>query len=564
MAKKRWWQRRGKLTTPDGLQAVTFPPGYVEALSLYGLRGSYGHIYSTQPNVRIVIDFLAKQVASLELKHYEKVPTSPTAPNGKLELEDSDLIRLLNRPGPKLSRFELWSETIGDYGIYGVGYWWKQRLDGQVRALRRISPALLVPHYKPGTSSIEYYTTNLNGRISPDELVVFKGYHPELMEGYVSPLETLRRVLAEEYASGVNREYTWKNSARKSGVVQRPVDAPVWADDQREAWRTETEGITAGAPNAGRILLLEDGMVWNNSAWSPEEMEYLGARELTRRECAAAFGVDPRMVFAVSEAITNETRHAFYTDQLNPLLIKFAETIDVQLLPEFEPFAAEDQFVRFSLERKLRGSFVEEAKVMSSLVGGPVLAVNEGRDRFDEPPVPGGDVVYQPLNSVAGGGPQASPQAPVETPGEQPAGITPGGGTAPAERMLDEWLKAESQARGAWLAAEKAHLRREALSGAVRRHLTRQERTVASVVGALAKRGSWTVGDLWQAIDVERWDRELAQDLETAGENGNSPELAKTLNALTRSHLEAAQGDIPAGFVAAWSALQAALNGGSQ
>jgi hypothetical protein len=98
----------------------------------------------------------------------------------------------------------------------------------------------------------------------------------------------------------------------------------------------------------------------------------------------------------------------------------------------------------------------------------------------------------------------------------------------------------------------------------VRRHLTRQERTVASVVGALAKRGSWTVGDLWQAIDVERWDRELAQDLETAGENGNSPELAKTLNALTRSHLEAAQGDIPAGFVAAWSALQAALNGGSQ
>lgn len=534
MAKRRWWRRRkpGKLTTPDGLSAVTLPPGYLEALSLYGLRGSYGHIYRTQPNVRTVVDFLAKQVASLQLKHYAKIPTvADVAPNAIIELEDSDLVDLLNHPSPKMSRYRFWRETVGDIGVYDTAYWRKVYLDGNVNALIRILPSALTPDRDPSTRLIRWYNTTLGGRVYPNELVIFHGYDPELQDGCISPLETLRRILAEEYAAGLNREYTWKNSSRKDGVVERPETAPVWDDAQREAWRLETEGITAGAANAGRILLLEDGMKWNASSWSPEEMEYLEARKLSRMECASAFGVDPRLVFATDQPITSEARVAFYTDQLNPLLERLAEEINVQLVPDFEPLRPKEQYVKFSMEHKLRGSFVEEAKLASTLVGKPVLTVNEYRRRLEEPPLPGGDDLAVPLNTTSAGGPQASPQAPMQTPGEQPVGVTPGGG--PPNEPLKDWLDAEQKA---WLDAERLHKRREAVSEVVRRHLGRQEKTVLSLAGALARQGSVTVESIWD-MKGGRWDRELTEDLERVGLNGDSAETAHAINEMTKLRL---------------------------
>lgn len=550
MARKRWWKRRGaKLTTPDGLSAVTLPPGYIEVLSAYGLRGSYGYIYRTQPNVRSVIDFLADEVAGIKLKHYEKVPTTPTTPSGRLELEDSDLQELLNRPSPGVARSRFWRETVADIGVYDVAYWAKVRLDGRVRAVRRLPPTALFPRQDPATRLIRWYETSTGTRFMPDELVVFHGYDPEMMEGFISPLETLRRVLAEEYAAGVNREHNWRNQARKGGVVERPETAPVWDDDQREAWRVETEGITAGAANAGRILLLEDGMKWNDSAWSPEEMEYLEARKLTRQECAAAFRVDPRLVFATSDAVTADVRTNFYTDRLMPLLTRLAEEIEVQLLPDLEPLAAQSrQYVQFNIDTKMRGSFLEEAKIASTTVGGPVVTMNEWRARHNLPPIPGGDAMFIPLNSVRGGGPQASPQAPIQTPGEQPAGVTPGGGT----QVDDGKARLESELATAWLDGEAAHhrrIRQERVSEAVRRHLSRQERTIGSLVGALKSRASVAVEDVW--LDGDKWDRELASDLEGLGLNGDSTLVARRVNEMTKLRLgEAlqARGDVRDAF----------------
>lgn len=532
MAKRRWWRRQkpGKLTTPDGLSAVTLPPGYLEALSLYGLRGSYGYVYRTQQNVRAVVDFFSKIVGAMELRHFAELATPPGRPNATLELESSRTQRLLDRPAPGMARSRMLRATVADVMVYDVAYWQKVRLDGQVRALQHHVPTALIPDRDPTTRIIRWYNTTTGTRLMPEDLIVFHGYDPELHDGFTSPLEALRRILAEEYAAGVNREHSWRNSTRKNGVVERPSAAPVWDDAQREAWRLETEGIMSGGSNAGRLLLLEDDMKFKDYSWSPEEMEYIEGRDLTRQQCAAVWGIDPRLVFATKDAITPDVRTAFITDRLLPFLTSFAEELDVQLLPEMEPLAYEEQFIAFDVHDKLRGSFIEELKILATAAGGPFLTPNEARDRWDRAPIPGFDFLYRPLNSVAGGGPQASPQNPVQTPGEQPAGITPGGGTRAPEKPAEaaEPLKA-------WLDAEQAHKRREAVSEAVRRHLSRQQRTVTSLAGALGKRGSVTVEDVY--IDVERWDRELGQDLEKVGLNGDSMETARAINEMTKFRL---------------------------
>lgn len=441
-----------KLTSPDGLPVVSLPAGLGLPLSLYGLRGSYSAIYLTQPNVRTVIDFLADEVASVKLKIYQKVPTGPLLPSGRLEMETHDMAIRLNNPAPGMSRSRFWRETLIDLGINDIAFWQKIRDErGRVVSLLRQPPTALTPDRDPKTQLIRRYRTTLATYIELEDLVIFHGYHPDEHDGHASILETLRRILAEEFAAGKNREHTWKNATRKDGVVERPLEAPEWENDQREAWRSDWEGRMSGEANAGRVALLEDGMQWKESAWSPQEMEYLEARKLTRQECAAAFRVDPRIVYASDEKPDREARTAFYVDRLNPLLIRLAEEIDTQLLPDFEPFESESVYSAFNIDAKLQGSFEEQAKILVMTTGRAIVTPDEARARLNLPPAPNGqgEGLTIPLNVAIGG--QASPLSPNETPGDEPAlGQTPGPGAMPQAASISvsmtpaelEWLRA--------------------------------------------------------------------------------------------------------------------------
>jgi len=545
----RWRKRRGqKLTTPDGLPAVEFPPSFTALLNLYGLRGTYGQIFRTQPNVRAVVEFLAREAADLKIKVYEKVPTSPGLPDGRLELPDHDLSRVLAHPSPGVTRYQLWEDTTSDFVIYNVAYWQKIRVRGQVRAVVRVPPSALLPE-RDHKQRIVRYRTQDSGIILPSELVIFHGYDPELHDGFVSPLETLRRILAEEAAAGQNREGTWKNASRKSGLVQRPLEAPPWSAEAREAWRSDWESWMSGWTNAGRAGLLEDGMKWVDANWSPEQMEYLGARELSRKETAAALGIDPRLVGAHDEAATPDVRTAFYVGRLNPMLTRFSEEIDLQLLPELEPFDTQHRvFTEFNLQRKLRGSFLERARVASTAVGQPWITPNEARAFENLPPVEDGDKLAVPLNTVAGGGPQANPQAPIETPGGDPApGETPGDGVQRrAVLFTDEefkWLQAQLAERSTPAPepdAEPDAKRVQAAGDLLKRHHARQHRTAISLAGAARKAGvSFPVDDnTW-----ERWHKELAADLSEGSETRDWKTVAVRINAETRARINAAGTD---------------------
>lgn len=491
-----------KMTSPDGLPVVVFPASYQRMLNFYGISGTFGAIYRTQPNVRAVVDFLASEVSGVKLKLYEKVPSSPLLPTGRIELDAHPMQRLLNHPSPRVTRSRLWRETVSDIMLYDTAFWLKVRVKSQTAALQRIPPSALIPERDAVTGRLEGYRTSGGRVLGLDELVVFPGYHPEAIDGNTSPLETLRRILAEEQAAGTNREHHWRNAARKDGVVTRPSEAPGWTDDQREAWRTDWEAVTSGDFNAGRTALLEDGMTWTEATWSPKDMEYLGARSLTRKETAAAFRIDPRLVFASDSDVTPAVRTGFYVDRLMPFLDGLEEEIDLQLLPEFEPLVKPGQvYTEFNIDTKLRGSFVEESQVMSSAVGGPWLTVNEARARRNLPPVPDADEVFIPLNSIRGGGPQGSPTAPVATPGPNPApGETPGAGTQRAAR-------APEATKAAVKGAEMSDLRDVATAERARLLVGFFERQRASLKSAKAAKAS---------LDTDRWDRELADDLAAA------------------------------------------------
>ncbi len=467
------------------------------SLSFYNQYSyDYATIYRTQPNVRTCVDFLARNIAQLGLHVFRRVSDTD-----RVRLTDHGLARVLGQPLPaayKVTRYRLIETLMSDLGIYFNAYWIKIRAGGQI-GLLRVPPALVT--VKGGLVPLEYQI-NLNGALNPrvlgpDEVVHFRGYNAESQVLGLSPLETLRRVLAEEHAAGEYREKFWQNAARMGGIIERPADAPDWSDAARTRFKAEFEALYTGGDNSGRTAILEEGMEWKPSTFNAQESEYLAGRKLTREECARAYHIPLPLVGILDHATFSnikEQHKNLYQDSLGPWLKMIEEEIELQLLPEFGD--RQGVYCEFNIAEKLAGSFEEQTASLQSAVGRPWMTANEARARMNLPRLDQEDAdrVVTPLNVLIGG--QASPRD-----------------SAPETESRGDLAPVGKKAQRSGIGTHRPEMRaahekkwREVLS----RHYRRQEAAIVSRVPAAPGKDDLGDGVWW---DTERWNNELYEDL---------------------------------------------------
>ena len=118
----------------------------------------------------------------------------------------------------------------------------------------------------------------------------------------LSPLETLRQLLAEDSAATEYRQAYWQNAARLEGVVERPATAPKWTPEQKQSCRDQWAARYAGPASAGQTAVLEDGMTLTPTSYNARDSEFTEARKLTREEVAAAYHIPLPMVGILEHA----------------------------------------------------------------------------------------------------------------------------------------------------------------------------------------------------------------------------------------------------------------------
>ena len=375
----------------------------------------YATIYRTQPNVRTCVDFLARNIAQLGLHVFRRVSDTD-----RVRLRDHPLAQVLAKPLPaefKVSYYRLIESLMGDLGVYFNAYWLKVKAKSEERGagsermgLLRIPPALV---YVYGGLIPTRYEVNFGGvmkTFAPNEIVHFRGYNAEDAVSGLSPLETLRRVLAEEHAAGDYREHFWQNAARQAGIIERPKDAPEWSKTARERFKAEFEALYSGGDNSGRTAILEEGMTWKPGTFNAQESEFLAGRKLTREECARAYHIPLPLVGILDHAtfsnITEQHKN-LYQDSLGPWMAMIEQDIMLQLLSEFDD--TEGVYVEFNIAEKMQGSFLEQTQSLQSAVGRPWVTADEARARMNLPSLGGdADALVTPLNVLVGG--QASPR----------------------------------------------------------------------------------------------------------------------------------------------------------
>ncbi|MGK9222061.1 MULTISPECIES: phage portal protein [unclassified Microbacterium] len=443
------------------------------------LTEDYAAIYRKQPAVRTVVDFLARNVAQLSIHTFRRIQDTD-----RERLRDHPLAMLLSNPNPYTTAYRLIHGLVSDRGIYDRALWVK--LKGE--ALVRIPPRLWsIADDENWLNPSTFIIKGSKGKfaIPAANVVYFRGYNPEDERYGLSPIESLRRALSEEYAAGQMREQILRNGARHSGYISRPKDAPTWSDTARQRFRAGWRGQYQGwsATDAGGTPILEDGMTFTPASQSAVDLQYVESRKLTREEVAAAYFIPPPMIGMLDNASFSnitEQHKMLYQDTLGPLLMEIKQEIELQILPDFED--TDGVYVEFNMQEKLRGSFEEQAAQLQTSVGAPYLTRNEARARANLPRVEGGDELVVPLNVLIGG--QASP-----------TDSAPDGALSwrpPLKQAGPLALKAKPDTTH----VEKA---RQVLAG----FFKRQGAAVRSAIGA--GRDDW-----W---DGKRWDDELAADL---------------------------------------------------
>ena len=247
----------------------------------------------------------------------------------------------------------------------------------------------------------------------PSEIVHFHGYSAHENRFGTSPLDALRGMLNEESAATTSRESYFVNGARIPGVILRPPEpeGEEWSDTARTRFLNDWRNNFAGSENAGYTPILEDGMDFKETAFSPKDSEFIEGREWGLDITATMFNI-PLAVLSRKGTSTfasqKEFRKQLYVDTLGPWNAGLEGDIYVQLVPDF---GDETLFVEFNIEEKLQGDFEQQAEAFKNAGQVPFMAVNEMRRLRGLPPIDDEDfdIPARPLNYRYATDPEEAP-----------------------------------------------------------------------------------------------------------------------------------------------------------
>lgn len=449
----------------------------------------YSKIWESHGSVQTVINFLGRNIASLGIHVFEMVGDTD-----RRRVRDHPVARLMSKPAPGVTRYSFFDTMVRDVAIFERYLAVKIKTsDGSPGGLVRIPPTMFSPVGGDWMHPEGFEVRGTKGKKTYPAADCFYilGYSPKGSLGGVSPIESLRSILAEEYEAARQRSQAFRNGARVNGYIERPKDAKDWSKEARERFRAGWRGqYGGGGSDAYGTPILEDGMKFVSATQTAKDLQYIESRKLTREEAAAAYFIPPPMVGILDHATfsnVKEQHKNLYQDTLGPWLQRIQQELMLHLFDDFPD--TEGLYLEFNLEEKLRGSFEDQAAQLQASTGGPWMTRNEARAMRNLPAIEGGDELIVPLNVITGG--QASPL----DSGSQNLAAAP-------SRMVKVRRKGEPTEYEIKAPEEIPEDHQKTMAKVFSKFFARQRR---SVLSSAKKEPDW-----W---DAERWDRELRDDL---------------------------------------------------
>lgn len=384
--------------------AQSDPYGSPNYVPLYNLQTWTGYGISPELALNIItvyqcVRVLAETFAQLPLVIYRRRPDG-----GADKATDHELYSVLHdKPNPDMTSF-VWRELLLSHAAtWGNSYNEIYFTDAGRMELYPIRPDRVETRWGPSGQKEHWYLHPLGGKtlFKPGTIFHVQGMSSDGLVGF-SPITVMRKAIALYQSAEQFGTSLFDNNARPATVLTHPATLSPEAI-QRLAGQMEE---LRGARNAGKTVVLEEGLTVTEVGIPPEDAQFMQTRLFQKREIAAAYRIPPHKVGDLERATFSNIEQQsleFVQDTMMPWFVRVEQEINTQLIDD------PDYYCEFLIDGLLRADAVARSTSLATRWQHGNLSGDEWRAKENENPIPDGlgkqyyvPVNYAPINPVPG------------------------------------------------------------------------------------------------------------------------------------------------------------------
>lgn len=400
------------LITGFGGLVKSLSPGNVSFLgSLLGGRSgrSFSGKIMTQWNalqvaaVYACVRNLSEDVAKLKPSVYRLKKVAYGSGFIKEVAKNHDLQKLFRRPNIYQDRFQFFETLMYSLVMRGNGYIFIQRdtYNGKPTALIPIQPDRVA--ILESTDGQLFYRLSPNGQfeaaqtkglvtVPARDIIHVRGLSADGLRGF-SVLEAAANAFSLASTAEQQQEGLFARGARPGGMLLHPTTITKEAADRLlENW----ENNYGTGANAGKSVLLEEGMEWKPLGMTSVDAEFLATRRFSVEEIARFFRMPLHMIGQLDKSTNNNIAHQgleYYTNTLSGYL----ERIEAAFENAFD-FANNDYMIEFDVWALMRLDLGALTTALATAKQAGLVDTNEAREKLGWNAREGHDELLQPLN----------------------------------------------------------------------------------------------------------------------------------------------------------------------
>jgi HK97 family phage portal protein len=329
------------------------------------------------------INVLATDLACLPIKIFRKRKSG-----GRDEVKDdprSDLLAV--SPDGETTSMRMRQALLGHMLGWGNGYVELGFSAGQVEGLHLLDPTT-APDRRAQDKRLYYRLPDGTTR-PPYKILHLAGFGYDGLCGY-SPA----RLMSQSIRLGKNAETFgstfFDNGITASGHFESPNKL---TKDAADEFRREMNAAHAGAQNAGKFMVLWNGMTWHQTTIPPQDAQFLETRQFQVLEIARMFRLPPHKIGDYSQSHLSNIEES-NIDYMTTVLMPWCESIEQEFNRKL--FTPEERrrgyYLEHNMDAFLRGDSASRATHYQTMSGLGVLNINEMREKENLNPIgPMGD-----------------------------------------------------------------------------------------------------------------------------------------------------------------------------
>ncbi|WNN49868.1 phage portal protein [Siccibacter colletis] len=335
------------------------------------------------------VRLLSESVSTLPLKVYERQQDGSRKPATNHPAYQV----LCRRPNSEMTPSRFMLMLVASICLRGNAFIEKKMIGNKLVSLVPLLPQNMVVK-RLDSGSLEYtYTEASTKRVIPVKNIMhIRGFGLDGICGMM-PMMAGRDVIGSAMAVEESAAKIFENGLQSSGFLSadQALDK-----DQRERLRGYMQAFT-GSRNAGKIMVLEGGLKYQNVTMNPEAAQMLESRAFSIEEICRWFRVPPFMVGHADKqsswaSSVEGMNLQFLTNTLRPLLVNIEQEISRCLLDD------EELFAEFSVEGLLRADSTGRSAYYTTALQNGWMSRNDVRRLENMPPIEGGELYTVQLN----------------------------------------------------------------------------------------------------------------------------------------------------------------------